>query len=53
MSEQTEKTYRVYVAVYHSFTVTAKDEEEAHDIASYDVLWDDHITDCNITIEEE
>lgn len=47
-----EKTYRVYVAVYHSFTVTAKDEEEAHHIATYDVIWDDHIVDCGIDIEE-
>ena len=51
MSE--EKTYWVYVVVYHSFTVTAKDAEEAHIIASEDVIWDDHITDCKIEIEEE
>jgi len=51
MSE--EKTYRVHVAVYHSFTVDAENEERAHEIASYDVIWDDHITDCSIIIEEE
>ena len=48
-----EKTYRVHIAVYHSFTVTAENEEQAHDIASYEVLWDDHITDCKIEIEEQ
>ena len=47
-----EKTYRVRVAVYHSFTVTATDENEAHEIASQDVIWDDHIVDCDVRIEE-
>lgn len=47
-----EKTYRVHVAVYHSFTVDAESEEQAHEIASNDVIWDDHIVDCNIVIEE-
>ena len=48
-----EKTYRVHVVVYHSFTVDAENEERAHDIASYEVLWDDHIVDCDVRIEEE
>ena len=51
MSE--EKEYRVHVAVYHSFTVHAQDEYEAHTVASEDVIWDDHIIDCNIVIEQE
>jgi len=48
-----QKEYRVYVKVYHSFTVSADNLEEAHEIASYDVIWDDHIIDCNIEIEEQ
>lgn len=51
MSE--EKTYRVRVVVYHSFTVDAEDLEQAHEIASNDVIWDDHIVDCEVRIEEE
>ena len=52
MSDNDEKEYRVHVAVYHSFTVHAQNQDEAHRIASDDVIWDDHITDCNIDIEE-
>lgn len=48
-----EKTYRVNVTVYHSFTVEAENEEQAHEIASYDVVWDDHIKDCHMTIEDD
>jgi len=51
-SSEPEKEYRVRVAVYHSFTVQARNKDEAHRIASDDVIWDDHITDCNIDIEE-
>jgi len=52
-SSEEEKEYRVHVAVYHSFKVHARNEDEAHRIASDDVIWDDHITDCNIVIEKE
>ena len=52
-SSQTEKEYRVKVAVYHSFTVHARNKDDAHRIASDDVIWDDHIVDCNIDIEQE
>jgi hypothetical protein len=52
-SSEEEKEYRVHVAVYHSFKVHARTEDEAHRIASDDVIWDDHITDCNIVIEKE
>lgn len=48
-----EKTYRVTIILRHSFTVTAENEERAHEIASYEVLWDDHIADCDVQIEEE
>ena len=48
-----EKEYRVYVKVYHSFTVEADSLEKAHEIASQDVIWDDHIIDCDIEITEE
>jgi hypothetical protein len=46
-----EKEYRVRVAVYHSFTVWAKDEEQAQRVASEDIIWDDHILDCVMEIE--
>lgn len=46
-----EKEYQVYVKVYHSFTVTAENEEQAYNEAS-ETIWDDHILDCEIQIEE-
>lgn len=49
---QSEKTYRVYVTLYHGFTVEAENEEEARKKAA-DVLWDDHLKDCIIDIEED
>ena len=52
-SSEEEKEYRVKVAVYHSFTVHARNKDDAHRIASDDVIWDDHIVDCNIDIEQE
>jgi len=44
------KSYRVFVTVYHSFTVEATSEEHARQEAS-DVIWDDHIKDCQIDVE--
>jgi hypothetical protein len=52
-SSEEQKLYRAHVAVYHSFTVLAPNEEEAHRIASEDVNWDDHVTGCSLDIEEE
>ena len=46
------KSYRVFVTVYHSFTVEATSEEHARQEAS-DVIWDDHIKDCQIDVEED
>lgn len=48
---QDEKTYTVRVTVYHQFTVEANSEAQALDMAS-DIMWDDHIKDCIIDIEE-
>lgn len=52
-STEQDKEYRVHVAVHHSFTVHARNEDEAHTIASDEVIWDDDITDCSIVIEQE
>lgn len=52
-SSAEQKLYRAHVAVYHSFTVLAPNEEEAQRMASEGVNWDDHIKDCEIKIEEE
>ena len=52
-SSQEKKTYRAHVAVYHSFVVEASSEDQAKRLATEDVNWDDHVTDCEITVEEE
>ena len=48
----TEKTYSVRVTVYHGFTVKANSPEKAREEAEY-VIWDDHVKDCIIDVEEE
>ena len=45
------KTYRVYVSLYHSFTVEAESKERAEEIATYEVCWDSHVKDCSVVIE--
>lgn len=52
-SEEENKVYRVNVTVHHSFTVVARNEDEAHYEASENVLWDDHISDIDLTVKEE
>ena len=47
-----KKNYRVRVTVYHGFTVEADSPEKAREEAS-EVIWDDHIKDWIIDIEEE
>lgn len=49
---QDEKTYSVRVTVYHQFTVEADSEEQARDRAVSEAIWDDHIKDIIIDIEE-
>ena len=46
------RKYKVLVTVYHSFTVEAETPEEAREEAN-NVIWDDHIKDCIIDIEED
>lgn len=48
---QPTKEYSVRITVYHQFTVEADSEEQALDMAN-DLIWDDHIKDCIIDIEE-
>lgn len=43
--------YKVKVTVYHSFEVEAETEEDAREEANH-VMWDDHVKDCVIDIEE-
>ena len=45
------KTYTVYVTVYHKFEVEADNPEAAKDEAT-EVIWDDHIKDVVIDVEE-
>jgi hypothetical protein len=48
---QPTKEYSVRVTLYHKFTVEAASQEEATEIACQE-LWDDHVKDCIIDIEE-
>jgi len=45
------KTYTVYVTVYHKCEVEADSPEAAKDEAT-EVIWDDHIKDVVIDVEE-
>ena len=46
-----KKKYSVRVAVYHNFEVEAHSPEEAKKEA-HEVIWDDHIRDYAIDVEE-
>ena len=48
------KNFKVYVTVYHCIDgVEATSEEEAREKAATDYIWDDHIKDVIIDVEEE
>lgn len=48
------KNFKVYVTVYHSIDgVEASSKEEAREKAATDYIWDDHINDVIIDVEEE
>lgn len=49
---QDEKTYTVRVTVYHQFTVEANSEAQARNRAVSEAIWDEHVKDCIIDIEE-
>lgn len=53
LASEEKKIYRAHVSVYHSFIVEASSEEEARRMASEDVNWSIHVTDCEILVEEE
>ncbi len=45
--------FKVYVIVYHLIDdVEANSAEEAKELASTDYIWDDHIKDVIIDVEE-
>ena len=45
------KTFKIKVTVYHSFDIEAANEEEAREEAK-EIIWDDHIKDVIIDVEE-
>jgi len=47
----TMKTFKVKVVLYHSFEVEAETEEDAREEANH-VMWDDHVKDCVVEVEE-
>ena len=48
----TMKTFKVKVTLYHSFEVEAETEEDAREELVH-VMWDDHLKDCIIDVEEK
>jgi len=45
--------FKVYVTVYHMIDdIEASNEDEAKELATSDYIWDDHIKDCIIDVEE-
>mgnify|MGYP003655118610 CR=1 FL=1 len=44
--------FKVYVTVYHRIDVEANSAEEAKELASTDYIWDDHIKDVIMDVEE-
>jgi hypothetical protein len=45
--------FKVNVTVYHAFyDIEASSEEEAKELAASDYIWDDHIMDVIIDVEE-
>jgi hypothetical protein len=45
------KRWTAYVAVYHKFEVEGDTEEDAHEDAIH-TIWDDHVREVEINIEE-
>jgi hypothetical protein len=43
--------FKVYVTVYHRIDVEASNKEEAQELAKEEI-WDDHIKDVIIDVEE-
>ena len=45
--------FKVNVTVYHAFyDIEASSEEEAKELAASDYIWDDHIMDVILDVEE-
>ena len=45
------KRWTAYVTVYHKFEVEGDTEEDAHEDAIH-TIWDDHVREVEINIEE-
>lgn len=46
-------SYKVYVTVYHTIDdVEADSPEQAKEIVTTDVIWDDHVKDVAVDVEE-
>ena len=47
------RKFKVYVTVYHMIDdIEANSADEAKELASSDYIWDDHIKDVIIDVEE-
>ena len=47
------RKFKVYVTVYHRIDdIEANSADEAKELASSDYIWDDHIKDVIIDVEE-
>jgi len=47
------RKFKVNVTVYHAFyDIEASSEEEAKELAASDYIWDDHIMDVILDVEE-
>ena len=45
--------YKAYIDIYHVIRdIEADSPDEAKDSAIHDYIWDDHIEDSNIEVEE-
>jgi len=47
------KTYKINVVQHCTFTVEAKSEDQAREIATEDVIWDDYLKHVDIYAEEQ
>ena len=45
------KKFKVYVTMYHRIDVEAPNEDKARELAE-EIIWDDHIKDVIIHVEE-
>lgn len=46
------KSYKAYVTVHHVIEIEAENESDAHEEAINGTIWDDHIKEVTVDIEE-